>query len=45
MEYTEVDIKWKEDIPLILEKLEQLGLELVVSKHKTKWQMLHLKSA
>ena len=35
----------KEDIPLILEKSEQLGLELVVSKHKNKWQMLHLKSA
>ena len=33
----------KEDIPLILEKSEQLGLELVVSKHKKKWQMLHLK--
>jgi ribosomal protein L11 methyltransferase len=35
----------KEDIPLILERSEQLGLELVVSKHKNKWQMLHLKSA
>ena len=35
----------KEDIPLILEKSEQLGLELVVSKHKNKWQMLHLKRA
>ena len=35
----------KEDISLILEKSEQLGLELVVSKHKNKWQMLHLKSA
>ena len=35
----------KEDIPLILEKSEQLGLELVVSKHKNKWQMLHLKKA
>ena len=35
----------KEDIPLILEKTEQLGLELVVSKHKNKWQMLHLKRA
>ncbi len=34
----------EEDIPLILEKSEQLGLELVVSKHKNKWQMLHLKS-
>ena len=35
----------KEDIPIILEKSEQLGLELVVSKHKNKWQMLHLKKA
>ena len=35
----------KEDIPLILEKSEQLGLQLVVSKHKNKWQMLHLKKA
>ena len=35
----------KKDIPLILEKSEQLGLELVVSKHKNKWQMLHLKKA
>jgi ribosomal protein L11 methyltransferase len=35
----------KEDIPLILEKSEQLGLELVDSKHKNKWQMLHLKKA
>ena len=35
----------KEDIPLILKKSEQLGLELVVSKHKNKWQMLHLKKA
>ena len=35
----------KEDIPLILEKSEQLGLELVVSKHNKKWQMLHLKKA
>ena len=34
-----------EDIPLILEKSEQLGLDLVVSKHKNKWQMLHLKKA
>ena len=33
----------KEDIPLILEKSEQLGLDLVVSKNKNKWQMLHLK--
>ena len=35
----------KEDIFLILEKSEQFGLELVVSKHKNKWQMLHLKKA
>ena len=35
----------KEDIPLVLEKSEQLGLELVVSKYKNKWQMLHLKKA
>ena len=34
----------KEDISLILEKSEQLGLKLVVSKHKNKWQMLHLKN-
>ena len=33
----------KEDIPLILEKSEQLSLDLVVSKNKNKWQMLHLK--
>ena len=33
----------KEDIPLILEKSEQLGLDLVVLKNKNKWQMLHLK--
>lgn len=37
MQYTEVDIKLKEDILLILEKSEQLGLELVVSKHKNQW--------
>ena len=36
---------FKEDIPLVLEKSEQLGLELVVSKYKNKWQMLHLKKA
>ena len=36
---------FKKDIPLILEKSKQLGLELVVSKHKNKWQMLHLKKA
>ena len=34
---------FKEDVPLILKKTEQLGLELVVSKNKNKWQMLHLK--
>ena len=33
----------EEDILLILNKTEQLGLELVVSKNKNKWQMLHLK--
>lgn len=33
----------KEDIPLILDKSDQLGLDLVVSKNKNKWQMLHLK--
>ena len=35
----------KKDIPLILEKSKQLGLDLVASKHKNKWQMLHLKKA
>jgi ribosomal protein L11 methyltransferase len=35
----------KEDIPLILEKTGQLGLELVVVKNKDKWQMLHLRRA
>ena len=35
----------KEDIPLILEKTKQLGLKLVVSKNKNKWQMLRLKRA
>tara|TARA_B100000768_G_scaffold20604_1_gene18392 strand:- start:914 stop:1747 length:834 start_codon:yes stop_codon:yes gene_type:complete len=34
-----------DDVPLILEKSEQLGLNLIVSKHKNKWQMLHLKKA
>ena len=33
----------KKDIPLILDKSEQLGLQLVCSKNKNKWQMLHLK--
>jgi ribosomal protein L11 methyltransferase len=35
----------KEDISLILEKTKQLGLKLVVSKNKNKWQILHLKRA
>jgi len=35
----------KEDILLILEKSEELGLDLVASKHKNKWQMLRLKKA
>ena len=35
----------KEDIPLILEKTGQLGLELVVVKNKDKWQLLHLRRA
>ena len=35
----------EEDIPLILKRAEQLSLELVVSKNKNKWQMLHLKRA
>ena len=34
-----------EDIPLILNKTEQLGLQLVDSKNKNKWQMLQLKRA
>jgi ribosomal protein L11 methyltransferase len=33
----------EEDIPLILERTEQLGLQLVVSKNKNKWQFLYLK--
>ena len=33
----------EEDSILILNKTKQLGLELVVSKNKNKWQMLHLK--
>ena len=33
----------EEDTPFILKRIEQLGLELVVSKNKNKWQMLHLK--
>ena len=35
----------KEDIPLILEKSKQLGLDLVVSKNRNKWQMLYLKKS
>ena len=31
------------DIPLILNKSEQLGLKLFCSKNKNKWHMLHLK--
>ena len=31
-----------EDIPLILNKAEYFGLELVVLKNKNKWQMLHM---
>ena len=34
---------FKEDVDLILEKTEQLSLELVYSKNKNKWQILHLK--
>ena len=34
---------FKEDVPLILKKTEQLALDLVVLKNKNKWQMLHLK--
>ncbi len=33
----------EEDIPFLLKKAEELSLELVVSKNKNKWQMLHLK--
>jgi ribosomal protein L11 methyltransferase len=33
----------EEDVPLILERTEQLGLQLVVSKNKNKWQFLYLK--
>ena len=33
----------EEDTPLILKKTKQLGLKLIVSKNKNKWQMLHLK--
>ena len=35
----------EEDIPLILEKSEQLGLALVVLKNNNKWQMLHLRKS
>ena len=33
----------KEDIPHILEKSSQLGIKLVASKNKNKWQILYLK--
>tara|TARA_B100001142_G_C14286783_1_gene637234 strand:+ start:384 stop:1208 length:825 start_codon:yes stop_codon:yes gene_type:complete len=33
----------EEDSLVILERSEELGLDLVVSKHKNKWKMLHLK--
>ena len=33
----------QEDNPLVLDKTEQLGLKLIVSKNKNKWQMLHLR--
>ena len=33
----------EEDMPFFLKKTEELSLELVVSKNKNKWQMLHLK--
>ncbi len=32
----------EEDIPIVLEKTSQLGLELITQKNKNKWQMLHL---
>jgi ribosomal protein L11 methyltransferase len=35
----------EEDTHLILNKTKQLGLDLVVSKNKNKWQMLHLRRA
>tara|TARA_B100002052_G_scaffold109035_1_gene100506 strand:+ start:16094 stop:16927 length:834 start_codon:yes stop_codon:yes gene_type:complete len=33
----------EEDISLVLNKSNELGLKLIVSKNKNKWQMLHLK--
>jgi ribosomal protein L11 methyltransferase len=33
----------EEDTSLILKKSQQLGLSLIGSKNKNKWQMLHLK--
>tara|TARA_B100001250_G_scaffold181543_1_gene156224 strand:- start:14675 stop:15508 length:834 start_codon:yes stop_codon:yes gene_type:complete len=33
----------QEDIPVVLEKTSQFGLELITQKNKNKWQMLHLK--
>ena len=33
----------EQDIPLILSKSKELGLQLVVLKNKNKWQMLHLR--
>ena len=33
----------KEDTAEILKKSEQLGFELVDSKNKNKWQIIHLK--
>ena len=35
----------QKDIPLILKNAKQLGLYMVVSKNKNKWQILHLKRA
>lgn len=35
----------EQDLPLLLKKAEDLSLELVVTKNKNKWQMLHLKRA
>ena len=33
----------EDDIPLILDKTKQLGLEIVASKNKEKWQMIRLR--
>tara|TARA_B100001758_G_scaffold247889_1_gene268215 strand:- start:15208 stop:16041 length:834 start_codon:yes stop_codon:yes gene_type:complete len=35
----------KDDVALILDKSEQLGLKLVGQKNNNKWQMLHLRKA